>query len=535
MDTQINARDPSTHALFPLKLYDNGDGTYSLDQELVDVAAIKDKTDYLQNLEDAVYFDSTVTANTSTTWPSGTAQNPTTSIASAKTMADARNVKKICINGSVTLLVTMEGYTFIGINEKATITLGGCDVDTSHFYNCTVTGVQGGTGYMYLHNSTIKAVSGYAAYTYDCDYENDGATPSVIPRSSSTSYAINPRAVAIRATAIPIAVYYTSITTAKLTFIGATGYWGVAYMTNANCVFDLYGAGAIVNSDSTNTAGSVIVWNDTYLEKGGTATQTDKTLYAQVGSYVGDGGILITSSIKAELDLMMTSVSSIAAKSGQFIVKTTTCDLHNSIYGAQDLVICSAQDVIIDSLIFSPRIDVSDDTGAFTGISVHDDDTTPNTYIAQANGVKAGLTAYRQLSWTGATKLRVGKRIQATIYGGPADADPTTCDVEITYHTVKNGGSLELPTSVLYECPFCTDQYSYLYLASDVSTDFVNHIMAHIGAHWDETGTPGWIDEDLNHDGVIGVGDMVMVGQGYFNLVELTPGVFKIVFYWPLH
>lgn len=443
-NTSINARDPSTHALFPLKLYDNGDGTYSLDQESVDITAIKAKTDYLQNLEDGVYFDSTVTANTSTTWASGTAQNPTTSIASAKTMADARNVKKIYINGAVTFLATMEGYTFIGVNEGAIITLGGCDVDTSHFYNCTVTGVQGGTGYMHLHNCTVKAVSGYAAYTYDCDYENDGVTPSVIPRSSSTSYAINPRSVACRATDTPVFIYYTSITTAKLMFIGATGYWGAAYMTNSNCVFELYGAGAIVKSDATNTVGSVLVWNDAYFLKYGTgATETDKTLHAQIGTYLGDGGVLINSSIKAQLDLQDIAIAAIAAASGKPSVKALTCNLYTAgpFPKSIDLVTCSTQDVIIDSVIFTTRLNLSSDTD-FTGISIHDDDATVNTYIAQANGVKANLTAYRQLSWTGATKLRVGQKIQIIVYGGSANTTPTTCDVEITYHAVVTGGIL---------------------------------------------------------------------------------------------
>ena len=34
-----------------------------------------------------------------------------------------------------------------------------------------------------------------------------------------------------------------------------------------------------------------------------------------------------------------------------------------------------------------------------------------------------------------------------------------------------------------------------------------------ISDHWGEVGTPGWIPEDFNHDGVINVGDLVVVGQ----------------------
>lgn len=49
-DTSINARDPSTSALFPLKLYDNGDGTYSLLDVNAVVVAIVDTADHLDHL-----------------------------------------------------------------------------------------------------------------------------------------------------------------------------------------------------------------------------------------------------------------------------------------------------------------------------------------------------------------------------------------------------------------------------------------------------------------------------------------------------
>jgi hypothetical protein len=33
-----------------------------------------------------------------------------------------------------------------------------------------------------------------------------------------------------------------------------------------------------------------------------------------------------------------------------------------------------------------------------------------------------------------------------------------------------------------------------------------------VGLHWGETGTPGWIPQDLNNDGVVNIGDVVVVG-----------------------
>jgi hypothetical protein len=521
-DSQIFARDPSTHALFPLKLYDNGDGTYSLDQESVDVTAIKAKTDYLQNLEDGVYFDSTVTANTSTTWPSGTAQNPTTSMVSAKTMADARKVKKIYVNGAATLSATMEGYIFVGAKQATTITLGSQDVDTSYFYNCTITGTQGGTGKIYLYNCSLYDLVDCDINTFDCNF-----TGSITPRKSSINFLTNQHIGGITVGIVD----FDGVDGAWVIFQSAIGEVTVQESTNSNNIVLVDGKdGCVFNSASSNTDGSMIARGDTLFTKGkGGCTETDQTLYAQIGAYTGDGGVLIDSSIKAALDLVMISLAAIEARSGQSIVKAFTCDLHKT-PGTYSLVICSSHAVIIDSIIFTPTVDVSDDTGGITGISIHDDDTTTNTFITQANGVKANLTAYRQLSWTGAVKTRVGKNIQITIYGASADTNPTTCDIEITYHAVASGGTLELSTAVLYECAFCTQQFSALPVESNPGDPFMTHFFGHMGGHFGETGTPGWIVEDIYPDGVINLLDMISLGQGNYTLVEIDPGVFKLVY-----
>jgi len=101
----------------------------------------------------------------------------------------------------------------------------------------------------------------------------------------------------------------------------------------------------------------------------------------------------------------------------------------------------TTQDVIIESLILRCPVDCSDDVGAFTGISIQTDDTTPQVIIAQADGVKANLTAQSQLAWTGAILLKATKTIGLTIYGGPTD-DPTACDVVVKYRAVVSGGYL---------------------------------------------------------------------------------------------
>lgn len=121
-------------------------------------------------------------------------------------------------------------------------------------------------------------------------------------------------------------------------------------------------------------------------------------------------------------------------------IKATTIDLQQAA-GDKDLVTGVAQDVIVESLVLRCPIDCSDDLGAFTGISIQTDDTTAQEFITQANGGKAVLTAQSQLAWTGAILLKVGKKIQLTIYGDPAD-EATDCDIVIKYRAVAGGGYL---------------------------------------------------------------------------------------------
>jgi hypothetical protein len=101
--------------------------------------------------------------------------------------------------------------------------------------------------------------------------------------------------------------------------------------------------------------------------------------------------------------------------------------------GAHDIVSCSTHDVIVDSLIA--------DAGAFTGISIEDNDTTSYEILSAINGAKANLTQFKKIIWTGALPLRVGYEMQFTVYGG-ASTNPGPCYVYITYHATEDGGIL---------------------------------------------------------------------------------------------
>ena len=152
-----------------------------------------------------------------------------------------------------------------------------------------------------------------------------------------------------------------------------------------------------------------------------------KRIFDRLGAPVGV-------SISADIAAINSSVGA------NIKVKTQTIDIH--LGTTVDICIGDTEDVIVDSLVFTTVSNLSADAGTFIGISVQDNDTTVHTFISQANGVKANLTTYAQLYWTGAVKIRVGKKIQCTSYIAVAQANPATCYVEITYHAATVGGSL---------------------------------------------------------------------------------------------
>lgn len=121
-------------------------------------------------------------------------------------------------------------------------------------------------------------------------------------------------------------------------------------------------------------------------------------------------------------------------------IETTTFDLHQAA-DTYDLFTGTSQDLFIESLVLMmPDVDASDDA-SLTAVSIHTDDTTAAEFITAAAGAVANLTAEAQLSWTGAILLKAGKKIQATIAGGAADA-ATVCDIVVKHRPVAMGGYL---------------------------------------------------------------------------------------------
>jgi len=188
--------------------------------------------------------------------------------------------------------------------------------------------------------------------------------------------------------------------------------------------------------EATLTAIKGAGWTDENLT---TIDSLIDTLLTRVTAAVALASVC-TEARLAELDAANIPADTDPKVMGRLQIAATTIDLQQAA-ATRDLVTGTTQDVVIESLVLRCPVDCSDDVGDFTGISIQTDDTTPQVFIAQADGVKANLKQDAQLAWTGAVLLKATKKIQLTIYGGAAD-DPTVCDIVIKCRAVASGGYL---------------------------------------------------------------------------------------------
>ena len=189
---------------------------------------------------------------------------------------------------------------------------------------------------------------------------------------------------------------------------------------------------------TVNPGGSARATLELILEDIGDILAGSAGIVTWPGSVKYGNGVSLAEAVAYVSDTLDAAVGTTAA--GQTQVKTKTIDAH--LGTTVDICIGSAQDVIVDSVVFTCVDALSADGGTFTGISIQDNDTTVHTFISQGSGIKANLTAYAQLYWTGAVKVRVGKKIQLTNYVAVPVANPANCYVEITYHAATSGGTL---------------------------------------------------------------------------------------------
>ena len=214
-----------------------------------------------------------------------------------------------------------------------------------------------------------------------------------------------------------------------------------AEITAGNYQIDRLRAGVLTNivaSTPASKADGRIYASETFDAGSGWAAG-DLVLVTFSGGTIGVTGVTTTLPNKYFWTRIVTDTSSVVGTQ----IKSTTIDL-NQAAASYDLFTGTTQDVILESLVIRlPNVDVSDDA-TITGISIQNDDVTPQVYVSQALGLKAILTAESQISWvphSGVSLIKVGTKIQLTIYGGSADA-ATVCDVIAKYRAVVAGGTL---------------------------------------------------------------------------------------------
>ncbi len=127
---------------------------------------------------------------------------------------------------------------------------------------------------------------------------------------------------------------------------------------------------------------------------------------------------------------------------GRSQIEVEPLDLDTTGVGSYATLIATDQNIIIESLIFYCKRDLSEDAG-FTGLSVETDDATPQVFISQEDGVKANLTAESQLPpFTGSILLREGQYIDFSVYGGAVANAESLCQIVVRYRAVVSGGYL---------------------------------------------------------------------------------------------
>jgi hypothetical protein len=124
------------------------------------------------------------------------------------------------------------------------------------------------------------------------------------------------------------------------------------------------------------------------------------------------------------------------------IVYPGTIDLHQGA-GVKDLFTATGGSVYVENFsITMPAVSVADDAGGITGISVQTDTTPVIILVAAAAAVVANLTPLAVFSYATPFALPVGKKIQLTLIGGTADAEPTTCITSCRYQPINPAGYL---------------------------------------------------------------------------------------------
>ena len=228
-----------------------------------DLATAKTAIDNLRNDADAVFYDNALGV-AGVDWPVGTAQYPSNSLISVQAMVTARKLRKIIFCSDANLGVTFDNIVMVGIERGIVINMNGQDVDDCHFYNCTITGTQGGTGIAYAIDCNLRQIVDGSFYTKDCDIDMTG---SYQPRSASTSVFINPGTYQGEHALDYAEITFNGRTAAKIIIQGARGPWVASNSTDAANRLFFGGTSASLISLASNTFGTLYVEGQTHYDE----------------------------------------------------------------------------------------------------------------------------------------------------------------------------------------------------------------------------------------------------------------------------
>jgi len=124
------------------------------------------------DIDGVIYFDS-VLGIAGTTYPIGTRELPSNTIADVITLCALHNIRHINVRGALTLGVAMTAYRFDGykhLDIAHLIDLNGQDVSVSSFHRLIITGAQAGAGLASYDDCMLLTVTGFNGVATLCGF-----------------------------------------------------------------------------------------------------------------------------------------------------------------------------------------------------------------------------------------------------------------------------------------------------------------------------------------------------------------------------
>jgi hypothetical protein len=122
------------------------------------------------DIDGVIYYDS-ILGIAGTTYPIGTREMPSNTIADVITMCATYNIRHINVRGTLVLGAAMSAYRFEGykhLDISHTINLGGQDVSVSSFHRLVITGAQAGAGLASFDDCVLLAITGFNGTATQC-------------------------------------------------------------------------------------------------------------------------------------------------------------------------------------------------------------------------------------------------------------------------------------------------------------------------------------------------------------------------------